>query len=185
MDNGMDKLVQNILRDVRVELSDEFDRNFSRQGFFGEKWQRRKTPSARGDRAVLTDTGALRRGISSRISGNTITFYSDLPYAGIHNDGGEIRVMARMKRFFWAKYRETCGSFGYRKNGLRRQDKRNLQLTAEAEFWRSMALKKVVSVIRMPRRQFLGTHPKLEQAVRSIIEENLEKALGDLVISEK
>lgn len=176
----MDKLVQDILRDVKVELSEEFDRNFSRQGFFGEKWARRKSPSARADRAVLTDTGALRRSIGSRISGNTITFFSDLPYAGIHNEGGEIRVTARMRRFFWAKYYAARGSFGYRKNGERRRDKRNVQLTAEAEFWRAMALKKVGDVVRMPRRQFLGTHPRLEQAVREIIEENLDRYFSKL-----
>ena len=180
MSTGMDKLVNNILRDVKVELSDEFDRNFSRQGFFGSKWARRKSPSARADRGILVDTGALRRSISSRISGNTITFYSDLPYAAIHNDGGEIRVTARMRRFFWAKYYEARGSFGYRKNGLRRQDKRNAQLTAEAAFWKALALKKVGDVIRIPQRQFLGTHPKLEQAVRDIIEENVEQALGGM-----
>lgn len=176
----MDRLVNNILRDVQVELRDEFDRNFSRQGFFGEQWARRKSPLAKAGSAILTGTGALRRSITSRISGNSLTFSSDLPYAALHNEGGEIRVTPRMRRFFWAKYYAARGSFGYRKDGRKRQNKRNAYLTEEAAFWRSMALKPVGSSIRMPRRQFLGTHPKLEQLVREIIEENVEQALGGL-----
>lgn len=176
----MDRLVNNILRDVQVELRDEFDRNFSRQGFFGEQWARRKSPLAKAGSAILTGTGALRRSITSRISGNSLTFSSDLPYAALHNEGGEIRVTPRMRRFFWAKYYAARGSFGYRKDGRKRQNKRNAYLTEEAAFWRAMALKPVGSSIQMPRRQFLGTHPKLEQLVREIIEENVEQALGGL-----
>ena len=180
----MDRLVNNILRDVQVELRDEFDRNFSRQGFFGEQWARRKSPLAKADSAILTGTGALRRSITSRISGNSLTFSSDLPYAALHNEGGEIRVTPRMRRFFWAKYYAARGSFGYRKDGRKRQNKRNAYLTEEAAFWRAMALKPVGSSIQMPRRQFLGTHPKLEQLVREIIEENVEQAIREMKISD-
>lgn len=180
----MDRLVNNILRDVQVELRDEFDRNFSRQGFFGEQWARRKSPLAKAGSAILTGTGALRRSITSRISGNSLTFSSDLPYAALHNEGGEIRVTPRMRRFFWAKYYAARGSFGYRKDGRKRQNKRNAYLTEEAEFWRAMALKPVGSSIQMPRRQFLGTHPKLEQLVREIIEENVEQAIREMKISD-
>ena len=176
----MDRLVNNILRDVQVELRDEFDRNISRQGFFGEQWARRNSPLAKAGSAILTGTGALRRSITSRISGNSLTFSSDLPYAALHNEGGEIRVTPRMRRFFWAKYYAARGSFGYRKDGRKRQNKRNAYLTEEAEFWRAMALKPVGSSIQMPRRQFLGTHPKLEQLVREIIEENVEQAIREL-----
>lgn len=179
----MDRLVNNILRDVQVELRDEFDRNFSRQGFFGEQWARRKSPLAKAGSAILTGTGALRRSITSRISGNSLTFSSDLPYAALHNEGGEIRVTPRMRRFFWAKYYAARGSFGYRKDGRKRQNKRNAYLTEEAAFWRAMALKPVGSSIQMPRRQFLGTHPKLEQLVREIIEENVEQAIREMKIS--
>ena len=40
----------------------------------------------------------------SRTTENSITFFTSLPYAAIHNDGGEIVVTKRMKRFFWHKY---------------------------------------------------------------------------------
>lgn len=172
MDDGMRVIIRRILDDIRVELSDEFDRNFEREAFFSEAWQRRSGPVRRGGH-VLVDTGSLRRSIGSRTTDSSIMFFSDLPYAGIHNDGGEIVVTSRMKAFFWHKYYEASGNFGRKKNGENRNDKRTLRLTEEAEFWKWMALKKVGSKIRIPRRRFLGVSAEVERAVREIIEENL------------
>lgn len=148
-DGELRKVVRRILSDIRVELGDEFDQNFERQGFFAEKWQRRKSP-IRGDGHILVASGDLRKSIRSRSDESSITFYSDLAYAGIHNEGGEIKVTARMKRFFWHKYYET-----------------------KDEFWKAMALTKVGKTIKIPRRQFLGMAPEVETEVRKIIEDNL------------
>lgn len=172
IDGELGKLVKRILSDIRVEIGDEFDQNFERQGFFAEKWKRRKSP-IRGDGHILVASGDLRKSIRSRSDESSITFYSDLPYAGIHNEGGEIKVTAKMKRFFWHKYYEAQGSFGRRKNGTLRQDKRNHQLTTEAEFWKAMALMKEGKTIKIPRRQFLGMASEVETEVRKIIEDNL------------
>lgn len=165
-------MIARILKDIRVEMTDEFDRNFERQAFFSETWARRKSPTRPGG-SVLVDTGQLRRSITSRTTETSITFFSDLPYAAIHNDGGEIKVTAKMKRYFWARYYETSGAFGRRKDGTKRRDRRTVQLTDEAEFWKFMALMKVGRTIRIPRRRFLDTSPEVEQAVRDIIEENI------------
>ena len=148
-DGELRKVVRRILSDIRVELGDEFDQNFERQGFFAEKWQRRKSP-IRGDGHILVASGDLRKSIRSRSDESSITFYRDLAYAGIHNEGGEIKVTARMKRFFWHKYYET-----------------------KDEFWKAMALMKVGKTIKIPRRQFLGMAPEVETEVRKIIEANL------------
>lgn len=148
-DGELRKVVRRILGDIRVELGDEFDQNFERQGFFSEKWQRRKSP-IRGDGHILVASGDLRKSIRSRSDDHSITFYSDLAYAGIHNEGGEIKVTAKMKRFFWHKYYET-----------------------KDEFWKAMALMKVGKTIKIPRRQFLGMAPEVETEVRKIIEDNL------------
>lgn len=149
VDGELRKVVRRILSDIRVELGDEFDQNFERQGFFAEKWQRRKSP-IRGDGHILVASGDLRKSIRSRSDESSITFYSDLAYAGIHNEGGEIKLTARMKRFFWHKYYET-----------------------KDEFWKAMALMKVGKTIKIPRRQFLGMAPEVETEVRKIIEDNL------------
>jgi len=174
MNEEAGKIIKRILRDIQVELGDEFDRNFERQAFFSEAWARRKSPNRPGG-TLLIDTGNLRRSVRSRTTENSITFFTDLPYASIHNDGGEIVVTAKMKRFFWYKYYEATGSFGRKKNGERRNDKRTRQLSTEADFWRFMALKRAGTTIRIPRRRFLGAGPEVERIVLEIIEENLNE----------
>lgn len=172
MNQDIQKIIRNILNDIRVEMGDEFDRNFERQAFFSEAWQRRKSPTRPGG-SILIDTGTLRQSISSRTTENSITFFTTLPYAAIHNDGGEIKVTKKMKRFFWAKYYETSGAFGRKKNGEWRNDKRTVLLSTEAEFWKYMALMKEGKSIKIPRRRFLGVSPEVEKAVRDIVEENI------------
>lgn len=172
MNKDVAKIIKQILKDIRVEMSDEFDQNFTRQAFFSEAWARRKSPIRQG-KALLVDTGELRRSIHSKTTANSITFYTDLPYAAIHNEGGEIKVTRKMKGYFWHKYYETTGAFGRRKDGSPRKDKRTVRLTTEAEFWKFMVLKKVGSTITIPRRQFLGVSPEVEAAVKEIVEENI------------
>ena len=183
-DDGMRVVISRILRDIRVELTDEFDKNFDRGSFFTEAWSRRRSPIREG-RATLVDTGNLRRSISSESSESGIRFYSALPYAGIHNDGGEIKVTRRMKSFFWHKYYETTGSFGRRKDGCLRRDKRTIRLSTEAEFWKCLALMQEGKTIEIPRRRFLGTSPEVEKAVRDIIEENLTEYFNEIKMTEK
>lgn len=172
MSKDLQRLIRTILSDIRVDMADEFDKNFERQGFFSEAWARRKSPTRPGG-SILIDTGTLRKSIQSKSTGSSITFYSTLPYASIHNDGGEIKVTRKMKRYFWHKYYATTGSFGRKKNGERRGDKRTVQLSTEAEFWKHMALMKEGKSIKIPRRRFLGVSPEVEKTVKEIIEENL------------
>lgn len=173
-------IIRRILRDIQVELKDEFDKNFERQAFFSESWQRRSSPTRRGGH-ILVGTGSLRRSITSRVTDNSIRFFSTLPYASIHNEGGEIVVTERMKRYFWHKHYEATSGFGRKKDGSKRNDKRTRRLTEEAEFWKWMALKKAGTKIRIPRRQFLGASPEVEKTVTEIIEENLNEYIEDTI----
>ena len=72
---------------MRVELTEEFDRNFERKAFFTKKWKPRTYPATRG--SLLIVTGKLRRSIRSQVQGNGVRFTSSVPYASIHNEGGE------------------------------------------------------------------------------------------------
>lgn len=89
-------LLSKILTDVKVELTDEFDKNFSRGGFFNQKWARKKN----GQDSHLIKTGTLRRSIpmGAKIQGNTIYFTSSEKYAKVHNEGGRIDVKRRTKK---------------------------------------------------------------------------------------
>ena len=177
MKSEIHRILGRILNDIRVEMTDEFDQNFERQSFFGEAWQRRKSPIRQGGH-ILVGTGRLRRSIQSRTTDNSITFFTEEPYAAIHNEGGEIVVTTKMKRYFWHKYYETVGSFDRKKDGIRSNNKRTVQLSEEAEFWKFMALKKAGTTIKIPRRRFLGTSPEVEKAVREIIEENISEYIN-------
>ena len=189
MRKEIQSIIARILKDIQVEMSDEFDQNFEREAFFSEAWQRRKSPTRPGGH-ILVDTGRLRKSIRSEVSDNSIRFFTDLPYAEIHNEGGEIVVTEKMKRYFRHKFYDSIGGF------VRKSTNRSprplsdggfyawtstMQLSEEAEFWRFMALKKAGTTIKIPRRRFLGTSPEVEQAVRTIIEENLSGYIEDAI----
>ena len=79
MDKNTKSIIRRILSDIRVELGDEFDRNFERQAFFNDAWARRKSPTRPGG-TILVDTGTLRRSVRSRTTDDSITFYTCLLY---------------------------------------------------------------------------------------------------------
>jgi len=81
----MNNPTQNILRILKVELHDKFDQNFSKGGFFGNRWKPKKDGSA----SHLIKRGILRRSIRSHIEGDSIIFTSSTPYATVHNEGGK------------------------------------------------------------------------------------------------
>lgn len=80
------KLKADILDDMRVELSEEFDRNFERKGFFSKKWKPRARNYPRG--SLLMVSGAMRRSTRGEMSGNGVRFSSSLPRTILHNEGG-------------------------------------------------------------------------------------------------
>lgn len=87
------QLEANILKDMRVELADEFDKNFQRKAFFNDAWKPRKDPKTLG--SLLVVTGAMRRSIKSEVVGHGVRFSSSLPYTTIHNEGGKGTLTVR------------------------------------------------------------------------------------------
>ena len=79
-----------ILKDLRVELSDEFDKNFQRKAFFTRKWPPRKRHNRKG--TLLMVTGKLRRSIRCTMGNDSVTWETSEKYAAIHNYGGIIYV---------------------------------------------------------------------------------------------
>ncbi len=133
-------------------------------------------------RGLLVQTGNLRRSITGRItSRDSVVIETTEPYARIHNEGGTITVTRKMKAYFWYRYQTVTGgkaadgfsnNLQRKKNGAPRNNKRNRALTAEAEFYRAMALKKAGSKITIPKRQFIGNHPDLEKLLKEIFYNN-------------
>jgi len=148
-----DQLLADILSDMRVELSDEFDQNFPRGGFFGSTWKAKLS----GEASRLTGSGKLRRSIRATVRGSAVVFSSSEPYAAIHNEGGKITVTSKMRRYFWAMY------YKYGKKG----DK--------AEMYKALALKRVGSAIVIPQRQFIGDHTQIRAGIEKIVHTNVER----------
>lgn len=197
-------LVQVLLNDIRVELTDEFDKNFERQGFFTEAWQRRVGPLRPGG-ATLVDSGTLRRSFRCELRGGELVFVYGAPYARYHNEGATVRVTEKMKMYFRHRYYELSGGRGGHPrsavrdtgrsavrdagSGLGRSGRRRLTDagfyalmekrggSVEAKFWGYMSLKKVGSLIKIPMRRFLGRSAEVERIVREVIEDGLEEYL--------
>ena len=87
------QLKKDIISDMRVELAEEFDRNFTRKAFFTKKWKKRKDPNALG--SLLVVTGSLRRSIQAKETPDGVRFTSNQPYATLHNEGGKGSVTVR------------------------------------------------------------------------------------------
>lgn len=164
----MNTIIKNIIQDSKVKLSEEFDRNFETKSFFGAPWAASKAPNHKG--TLMMRTGALRKSIRSSVSGSTITWSSSLKYAGIHNEGGEIEITPKMKRFFWAMYYKSAGAITFSvKKKAANNTQRNQRLNAEANYWKALALKKVGEKLKIEKRQFIGDHPQVGVIINKVM----------------
>lgn len=85
----MSDFINNILKDLKVDLTEAYDRNFERKAFFsGAPWKPTKRPVSRG--SLLLRTSRMRNSARSEIQGESIVFSSSVPYYEIHNNGGTI-----------------------------------------------------------------------------------------------
>lgn len=160
--------INQVLTDLKVELMDEFDRNFERKAFFDKPWLPTRA-NRRG--STLMRSGALRRGNRAVVSGHGIQFTNSLPYARIQNEGGVIVVTRKMQKYFWAMYYRAQG--GSRSATASRAPAK--KPNAEAQYWKSMALKKVGSRIVIRERRFIGHHIQVNQAVKRVVDDNFRE----------
>lgn len=169
-----------IMKDLSVELADEFDRNFERKAFFDKPWPPRKS-GKRGSLLLVKGGGGLRGSILMRQNVNTVIFSSSLPYAAIHNEGGTITVTGRMKKFFWAKYYELSGKVKVNARD-RKISKRSMVYSEEAEYYKSLALMRVGSKITIPERRFIGWGKPVDDVVKRVSDRNFKELAKDFKI---
>jgi phage gpG-like protein len=143
--------------------------SFRKGGFADDssKWAGRRNPEK--GKAVLVQSGDLRRSISAKQSGpRSITISSDVPYAEIHNEGGTIIQTPTFKQrmFFSAKSDEA------RKKGNK----------AAGNKWAAMSRAKQLT-INIPQRQFMPIQGQnqigtaLEKKIYDIVKKNLDDAV--------
>lgn len=152
-------------------VQSSFQENFRKGRFYSEQpWQTplRTTLGFRGVEGqygpLLSGKNTLYESIKFRPLPGKVIISSEVAYAATHNDGDDIGVTERMKRFFWAKHLEH---------------KERMGVTApETEFWKRMALKKPGSRIRIPRRHFLGPSKEVDALVQEIINRELQEFIN-------
>ncbi|MDR2652070.1 MAG: phage virion morphogenesis protein [Prevotellaceae bacterium] len=171
-----DAFAAQLLNDLKVELADEFDKNFERKSFFGRPWSARKS-GRRG--SLMLVSGRLRRSLRAQVRNEAVVFTSDAPYAAMHNEGGTIKVTAKMKRYFWAKYYELSGRVKVNAR-TRTISKGTQRYSIEAEYYRSLALMRVGSMINIPERRFIGDSPEVQAIIKKISDRQF-KAAGDSI----
>ena len=140
-------IYDDILRDARVKLTEMFKNNFREQGFFGQRWVATKVSKTnkRGKGSILIVTGAMRRSIRSQIRGMAVVFSSNLPYTALHNEGGKFSVTIRAHSRTNSK---TGNSYSVRSHSRQ---------------------------MNMPRRQFIGDHELVQQALGEIVFKRLQE----------
>lgn len=73
--------------------------NWNREGFLDarvQKWPPRQRNTGKRAR-ILVRTGRLRRSIRYRTTGTLIHIFTDVPYAQVHNEGGQVQGTANVK----------------------------------------------------------------------------------------
>lgn len=120
--NDWNKIRLNVLRwlddashIIGTEAVNEVHEHFDEEGVNGTDWQQRIPLTPRGDRKLLSDTGTLEDSVRYEVEGRNrvvVGVDSDLvPYAEIHQEGGEIPVTKKSRAYFWAQYLKTGNDF--------------------------------------------------------------------------
>ena len=154
-------------RAVQASVRENF-----RQGKFygGDRWQEplrvtlgfRGAPGQRGP--LLSGSNHLMMNTDYQALPGRVIIRNSEVYAATHNDGEDIPVTEKMRRFFWAKHAEEKQRLGVD--------------SPEAEFWKRMALKKPGSKITIPQRHFLGPGPEVDKLVNDLINKELQEFIN-------
>ncbi|MEE6129086.1 phage virion morphogenesis protein [Chryseobacterium arthrosphaerae] len=137
--------------------------NFSKERFVQknwinrtrEPWQPRKRP-ARG--SILVRSARLKRSIRKISQGSYYVYIgTDVPYAQIHNEGGQINKTVNVKAFT----RQTSGNRTRSRRGTQNVRAHTRRMN-----------------IRMPKRQFLGDSAVLNRRIERFISRELDNEIN-------
>lgn len=166
-----------------------FVESFRKQGWDDksvQKWKKRKKVERKGrgskksaaeletvrsvkaGRAILVKTGDLRRSIirnPANRSALTIKISTDLDYAKIHNDGGNVVQYVKPHRRF-VDQGDTMGTGVF--NIKSRKEK-------QAKVKVKQDVKGFSRKVNMPKRQFMGDSYNLNEKVKAVIVKRLDK----------
>jgi len=152
-------LLKNASRYAGSESVKFFKESFVNEGFSDTSfvaWPKTTNPMA--GKRTMYKSGTLMQSIR-KVEGTMrrVVVESSTDYSEIQNNGGTITVTPQMKKFFWAKFYEFSGKVKLNKEGTAASyNKSNKAISVKAMFFRRMALMKVGSKLKIPKRQFMG-----------------------------
>lgn len=153
---GLEKAIKELPRRVgRVYLA-HTQSSFLKGGFTNQafqRWEPRK--GGNNGRAVLVKSGALSRSLRMRITQTRITIGTNIPYAEIHNEGGVVSGVVKVRQH----------TRRIKQVGKRRRTRVNVRAHT----------RKMNTAI--PRRQFMGPSKIADNQVVDLIEKQLSKYL--------
>lgn len=167
-------------RKVGVIASNHFRQNFRNSGFMdggNRPWLTSKRQMENGKDAkygtLLSRRNHLMMSITSIPGVGEVTIRNDVPYAKIHNEGGQFTthptVTKKLRKFAWYKY--------YSLAGIKKGQKPS-SVPPEAQVWKAIALtkKKQLSInINMPKRQFIGDSQELTAKIEAEIAASIKR----------
>ena len=184
---ALEKLMRREMPVIAGRMAQEhFQNNFRLGGFVNgglHSWPKAKRlSSGRTDAAgnygtLLSERKVLFKSIKYIPTDYRVKISNDVLYAPIHNWGGTVAVTVtdRMRRFAWAKYRETSGET--KKNtGKKSRGKATSKRppNPQAQMWKGLALTKKKKLnIHIPQRQFLGESEELNEKIEKKMAEKI------------
>ena len=148
--------------------------NFSKERFVQknwlsnkrESWQARKRP-ARG--SILVRSGRLKRSVRKISQGNYYVYIgTDVPYAQIHNEGGEINKTVTVK------------AYSRRNTARARSERTGRKLKKRIETGQSNVKAHTRKMnIKMPKRQYLGESAILNRRIERHLSKELDREISN------
>jgi phage gpG-like protein len=138
--------------------------NFQKQGFQGatfDKWPDRKNNKYSKGRAILVKSARLKRGWRATTNAAALStkISNDVPYAKVHNEGGEIQHGARQQVLHFKKS-GNISRFSKEKHATHAQ---KVSVGAHTV---------------MPKRQMMGDSPVLRKKVMTTLANTFSKAVN-------
>ena len=119
------------------------------------------------------------KSIQTSTSPGQVSIENPVPYAHVHNDGGDITthptVTQRMRKYAWHMV--------YSLAGIKGKGKLPKELPSEAGMWKGLALTKKRNITihaHIPRRQFMGDSAELRVKVNKLIKDSIERIQSKL-----
>jgi phage gpG-like protein len=154
--------------------------NFSKERFRDQAWldetkhnwkpKKKRRGGAKRSQTLLVDTGRLKRSIRKiKATPNQVIIGTDVPYAEIHNEGGEIKKTVNVKSHAVKSHR--------RKSHTRTRDGRTEKVKEHTVTSHIVTAHTREMNLKIPSRRFLGNSYTLSRRIELHITSRFMKAL--------